>query len=220
MKKIISDIHNAVQNSRKTIEFLKEKTSRNWFDNYPIALVNEISRVSDKETLQALEEINFFNAEGFSKESYTKKEIEQLKTNAPTALKTAYCLCLKQPQENHFLFHPKFEHDRWKKIEDNGNIEALVEYSKFTDMHRGEEIETRLRDIMRSAKEIPSLKATGFVWILTLPQSTKVVDILEHYFLDNHIYVERGRKITYIAWADRLADINMRYFVYTPKKKV
>lgn len=43
-------------------------------------------------------------------------------------------------------------------------------------------------------------------------------NILEHYFLDNHIYVEQGSKITYIAWADKLADINMRYFVNTPVK--
>lgn len=219
MKKIISDIHNAIQNSRKTIAFLKEKTSRHWFDNYPIAIVNEISRVNKEETLHALEKINFFNAEGFSKESYTQEEIAYLNANAPTVLKNAYCLCLQEPQKNEFTFYPKFEHDRWKKIQDDGNIQALLEYSKFTDADAPQKIETQLRDIMRSAKEIPALKVTGFVWIVSLPQTTKVVDILEHYFLDNHIYVERGRKITYIAWADRLADINMRHFVYPPSKK-
>jgi len=219
MKRIISDIHNAVQNSRKTIEFLKEKTSRNWFDNYPIAIINEISRISEQETLQNLEKIDFFNVEGFSKESYTQEEIEYLNTNTPTVLKHAYCLCLQKPQENPFTFYSKFEHDRWKKIQDDGNIQALIEYSKFTEKDSPQEIETLLRDIMRSAKEIPALKVTGFAWIVSLPQTTKIVDILEYYFLDNNIYVERGRKITYIAWADRLADINMRHFVYPPFKK-
>lgn len=69
---------------------------------------------------------------------------------------------------------------------------------------------------MRSRKEIPSLKSIGFVWIVTLPITTKIEDILNHYFLDNHIYIEKGRKIVYIAWADKLAEINMRYFVNHP----
>jgi hypothetical protein len=216
MKKLISDLHNAIQNSRKTIEFLKEKSSRNWFDNYPIAIVNEITRVQDEESLKNLKEIDFFDAEGFSKNDYTQDEIDYLNANVPGTIKSAYCLCLKQPQEKHYTFHPKYKHDKWKKVQDEGNFEALVESSKFLDTHTSKEIETELRDIMRSAKEIPSLKAIGFAWIVTLPKTTKIIDILEHYFQDNHIYVEKGKKITYIAWGDKLADINMRYFVNTP----
>ena len=216
MKKIISDIHNAVQNSRKTIEFLAQNSSWAWSGHYPIAVVNEITRVKDEESLKKLEKINFFNAEGFSKNSYTKDEIEYLTHNIPTAIKTAYCLCLKKKHTDNYNFNEKFEHDRWKKVTDEENFEALVESSKFSDSDSSKVIETELRDIMRSRKEIPSLKAIGFVWIVTVPQTTKIEDILEHYFLDNHIFVEKGRKITYIAWAGRLADINMRYFVNTP----
>jgi len=216
MKKIVSDIHNAVQNSRKTREFLKEKSSRIWVADFPIAIVNEITRVKDEEALEKLNKINFFDAQGFSKNTYTKEEIKHLKENIPSSLKTAYCLCLKKQHDKFYNFEPKFQHDRWKKVTDEQNFEALVHNSKFTDVDTSKAIETELRDIMRSAKEIPALKATGFVWIVTVPQTTKIENILEHYFLDNHIYVEKGRKIAYIAWADKLADINMRYFVNTP----
>ena len=216
MKKIISDIHNGIQNSRKTIEFLTKNSSWNWVANYPIAIVNEITRVKDEESLKNLQKINFFNEEGFSKNTYTQKEINHLRNDIPTSIKTAYCLCLKKKHNDDYSFKEKFQHDRWKKVTDEDNFEALVELSKFTDSDSSKVIETTLRDIMRSAKEIPSLKAIGFVWLVTLPKTTKIVDILEHYFLDNHIYVEQGRKITYIAWGDKLADINMRYFVNTP----
>lgn len=216
MKKIISDIHNAVQNSRKTIEFLTKNSSWTWVANYPIAIVNEITRIRDEENLKKLENINFFNSQGFSKNSYTQKEIDHLIQNIPNSLKTAYCLCLKKQHTNNYNFVEKFQHDRWKKVTDENNFEALLSLSKFNDEDTSKIIETELRDIMRSSKEIPSLKRIGFVWIVTLPKTTKIIDILEHYFLDNHIFVEKGRKITYIAWGDALKDINMRYFVNTP----
>ena len=218
MKKIISDIHNAVQNSRKTIEFLTKNSSWTWVGNYPIAVVHEISRIKDEESLKNLEKINFFNTEGFSKNTYTKKDINYLIDTVPNAIKTSYCLCLKKQVNTDYIFKEKFEHDRWKKVKDEDNFVAFVESSKFNDSHSSKTIETDLRDIMRSAKEIPPLKAIGFVWIVSLPETTYVQDILEHYFLDNHIYVEHGRKITYIAWADKLGSINMRYFVNTPVK--
>lgn len=216
MKKIISDIHNAIQNSRKTIEFLNQISSWTWVANYPIAIVHEVTRVKDKESLKNLEKVNFFNPQGFSKNSYTQEEIEYVIQNAPTSIKTAYCLCLKKQHDTTYNFLEKFEHDRWKKVTDENNFEALIESSKFNDEDSRKMIETTLRDSMRSAKEIPSLKKIGFVWIVTLPKTTKIIDILEHYFLDNHIFVEKGRKITYIAWGDTLADINMRYFVINP----
>lgn len=216
MIKVVSDIHNAIQNSRKTIEFLTNKASLNWRGNYPIAIVNEITRIKDTQTLQDLQAINFFNEQGFSKNTYTKKEIKHLTQNIPNAIKTTYCICLKETHKGDYNFVEKFQHDRWKKVTDEENFKAFAEFSKFNDTDSSKVIETSLRDIMRSAKEIPSLKAIGFVWIVTLPKSTQIKDILEHYFVDKHIYVEHGRKITYIAWGDKLANINMRYFVNTP----
>ncbi len=216
MKKIVSDIHNAEQNSRKTVEFLTQNSSFNWVGNYPIALVNEKSRIEDEESLKKLEEIDFFNEEGFSKASYTQEEIEHVIQNIPTAIKTTYCLCLKNRPTSTYSFKEKFSHDRWKKITDEDNFEAFVESSKFHDEDKSKDIETALRDIMRSAKEIPALKKIGFVWIVTVAQTTTITDILEHYFFDNYIYIEKGRKVTYIAWADTLSDINMRYFVNIP----
>jgi len=217
IQKIVRDLHNGVQNSRKTIEFLQTNSSFTWVADYPTAVVNEKNRITDENVLKKLEEIDFFNAESFSERSYTQKEINYLKENIPEALKTTYCLCLNKKQTKEYTFKEKFEHDRWKKVtDDDFNFEAFVEVSKFKEDDTSVIIETELRDIMRSAKEIPALKAIGFVWIVTLPKTQKVEDILEHYFEDNHIFVEQGRKIVYLAWNARLADINMRYFVNTP----
>lgn len=217
MKKIISDIHNGVQNSRKTIEFLQKNSKWTWIGDFPVAVVNEKNRIEDVTTLNELEKINFFNENGFSKHSYTKDEIKHLKKSTTSAIKTAYCLCLKKQRSGNYNFLEKFPHDRWKKVTDEEeNFEALVAFSKFSVDDNSKTIETAIRDIMRSSKEIPSLKRIGFVWIVTLPKTTYIVDILEHYFGDKHIFVEAGRKITYIAWGDTLSGINMRYFVNTP----
>lgn len=216
MKKIISDIHNAVQNSRKTVEFLKLNSSWKWQENYPIAIIHEKTRLKDAALLESLERINFFDTDGFSKECYTDEELKKLQEQTPQLLKSAYALCLKKEPCEQLCFSPKFMHDKWKKVNDDGNFVALVEFSKFDENANSKTIETELRDIMRSAKEIPSLKACGFVWIVNLPKSTNMKDILNHYFLDNHIYVQKGRKVSYIAWSEKLANINMRYFVNTP----
>lgn len=72
MKKIISDVHNAIQNSRKIIEFLTQNSSWTWVGGHPVAVVHEITRIKDEENLKNLEKINFFNPQGFSKNIYTK----------------------------------------------------------------------------------------------------------------------------------------------------
>ena len=216
MNKLISDIHNGVQNSRKTIEFLTKNSKYTWIANYPIAIVNEITRVKDEANLKNLESINFFDAKGFSKTTHTKEEIAYLQNNVPSAIKSVYCLCLKNKQNFDYTFKEKFEHDQWKKVQDEDNFEAFLQASKFTHTDTSKMIETEVRDIMRSAKEIPSLKAIGFVWIVSIPNTIQIEDILNLYFSDNHIFVPQGRKTTHIAWADRLAGINMRNFVNTP----
>ncbi|MBN2815096.1 MAG: hypothetical protein JXQ67_00315 [Campylobacterales bacterium] len=214
---IVRDIHNAVQNSRNTIEFLLEKTTRNWLEDYPVAVVHHKSRIENENQLKILEEMNFFDQDGYSSQNYSLQTLRTLQEKAPYAVKSAYCIALKEEQKDNFIFQEKFQKDKWKKVQDKElNFEALVSYSKFSTEDTSVMIETQIRNIMRSSKEIPSLKVSGFIWIVSLPKTTYIADILQHYFKDNHIYVERGRKITFIAWADRLADINMRYFVNTP----
>ncbi len=216
MKKLISQIHNAVQNSRKTREFLKENSNGYWVANYPIAIINEKSRVEDSKSLALLDELTFFDAEGgYDAQKFLAalSEVVRDKTQ-PFILVCAHARRTKSVAE--FLaLQLKYE-NVYELDGGDGNFEAFVEFSKFGEAATNKEIETHLRDIMRSAKEIPSLKKIGFVWIATLPKSTQIDNILAHYFIDNHIYVQQGRKISYIAWAERLADVNMRYFVNTP----
>ena len=215
MKKILADIHNAVQNSRDIPAFLEQNSKQIWLHNTPIALLHAASRFEDAALRKSLDALDFFDNEGFSKEHYTQEEIIELQRDVPNAMRFAYLLCV-QAAPTHYLFKAKHLHDKYKKIQDDGNFQAFVTTAKFDQEADSKEIETQLRDVMRSAKEIAALKATAFIWIATLPKSTFIGDILEHYFDKNHIYVQKGRKISYIAWNQRLADINMRYFVNTP----
>ena len=162
MQKIIRDIHNAEQNSRKTVAFLQKNSSFTWRGEYP------------------------------------------------AALQTSCCICLKKPQKGDYAFLEKFDPESWKKIQDETfNMRAFVQSSKFKDSTSSVKIETHLREIMQNAKAVPAFKAIGFVWIATFPKATQVTDILEHYFGDNHIFIEKGRKITYIAWDERLVNQNL-----------
>ncbi len=215
MKKILADIHNAVQNSRDIPAFLEQNSKQLWLHNTPIALLHDASRFEDEALHASLDALHFFDNEGFSKERYTPQEIIELQRDVPNAMRFAYLLCV-QAAPKEYLFKAKHLHDKYKKIQDDGNFQAFVTTAKFDQEANSKEIETQLRDLMRSAKEIAALKASAFIWIATLPKSTFVGDILEHYFGKNHIYVQKGRKISYIAWNQRLADINMRYFVNTP----
>lgn len=78
------------------------------------------------------------------------------------------------------------------------------------------EIETELRNFMRSRKEIPSLKKIAFIWIATVPKTTDITEIMKHYFLEDYEILEESESTTYIGWNECLKDINMRYFVITP----
>ena len=154
----------------------------------------------------------------FQKENIAKKrEIVYLQQNIPKTLKSVYALCLKKAETPSYTFVEKFEHDRWKKVQDHDDaFELLLANSKFDENADSKTIETELRDVMRSAKEIPALKDIGFAWIVTLPKSINIEDILGLYFLDNHIFVQKGRKISYIACSKQLSNISMREFVNRP----
>ncbi|QSZ42235.1 hypothetical protein GJV85_08990 [Sulfurimonas aquatica] len=217
MQTIIQDLKNALKSNQPLEEYLNKNSKYTWQKNYPIAIVHEYTRVKEPDTLAKMNELYFFGDDGFSQDMYTPKMIEFLNMQAPQYIKNASLLCYDGPLEHACTFKEKFPHDKWKKVLNNHNFKATVEISNFDSNASIMEIETELRDFMRSRKEIPSLKKIAFVWIVTLPNTTDITQIMEHYFLDNYASITDENTTTYIGWNEILNNINLRYFVVTPK---
>ena len=66
---------------------------------------------------------------------------------------------------------------------------ATLEYSRYgpgTDICR---IETDLRNLMRSSKEVPSLKEIGYIWVGEAPMELELDMVLTQYYQKNWLMV-------------------------------
>jgi hypothetical protein len=216
MQNIIDTLKNAILSNNPLIDSLNENSSLYWKENYPIKIVHEENRVKENEILSYLKSINFFNKNGFSPSKYTDELIELLNKKAPNYIQHSTLAVLKNDLNKKYSFKEKFIHDRWKKVVNDNDLQAIVEVSSFDSSKTICEIEIELRDIMRSRKEVPSLKPIGFIWLAKVQKSTDITKILKHYFADNFIKVVKNDEINYIGWNKELQKINMRYFVCIP----
>lgn len=217
MKEIISSIKKVLLlKDENPITYLNKNSQYDWQENYPIAIVHEQKRVKEVDLLEKMQDLYFFGDDGFSQEMYTPKMIEFLKLQAPAHIKTASLLCYDGASEHAYTFKEKFTHDKWKKVVNTQNFKATVEVSFFDATKTIKEIETQLRDLMRSRKEIPALKKIAFVWVAEVDKATDIKDIIQHYFINNYAILEEDDTRTYIAWNECLNDINLRYFVVNP----
>jgi hypothetical protein len=98
-------------------------------------------------------------------------------------------------------------------VQNPGNFKSVIELSIYNEDKDICEIELDLRDLMRSSKEVPSLKEIGFVWIAIVPSSMDIKKLFTHYFQQKFEIVANKDHITYIGWSDSLKEVNMRYFV-------
>lgn len=217
MKDIIENIKNIFSSKHEDlVTYLNENSQYSWQEDYPIAIVHEQKRVKETSILDKMQDLYFFGDDGFSQEKYTPKMIEFLKKEAPEYIKTASLLCYDGALEHAYSLKEKFTHDKWKKVINAQNFQATIEISSFSANASIKEIETELRDLMRSRKEIPALKKIAFVWVAHVSKETNIEDIMEHYFINNYTVLEEDTTQTYIAWNECLNDINLRYFVVDP----
>lgn len=215
MQKIIDELEQALKNGGSLLAKLQESSSLYWQEEYPVAVVHEKVRIKEVKTLKLMEERGYFDTEDKTAHTYTEKDIEFLKTEAGDYVKTVSLLGKKKEQEEGYVFAEKYPHDYWKKIENRSEFQVVVERSKY-DKETLCEIEANLRDIMRSSKEVPSVKAIGFIWIAKVPRETELEKILKHYFLRNYLSIESGENKIYMGWSPTLKEVNMRYFVCPP----
>jgi hypothetical protein len=214
MKNIIEDLSKLyIQNKP-----LSESSHFHYKAEYPIKIVHEKSRVKEDEILKKLDEKNFFNADGFSAETYDEKTVDFLRLNAANYIQTLSFAVSKMQFKDTYTFKEKFPHDRWKKIVNHDNLNAVISLAAFDSTNDICQVETALRDIMRSSKEVPALKPIGFVWVATVAKSLEISKVMQHYFLDNFTKIKTDETVTYIGWSEALQNINMRYFVCPPNK--
>lgn len=197
-----------------------EQPFKQYIKNYPIKIVHEKTRIQENETLNKLNAINFFDQQGFSAAQYPSDMIDFLLENTPQYIEcVSYAVSTKNIYEN-YVFVEKFPHDKWKKITADENLQAIIEFSKFSTDNSEQEIETQLRNIMRSRKEVPLLKTVAFIWIAEVPKNMDITNILQHYFLQNFTSVTTEKSKFFIAWNEQLQNINMRFFVYPPQENI
>ena len=216
MQIIIDNIKKSLQEKGDFLENLQQNSSIKWQEDYPVAVVHEKVRVKEQETLEMLEKKNFFNAQGLSSQEYTTENLNFLKKEAKKYIKTVSILGMESTDNRAYIFKEKYPHDYWKKIQDKSNFKALIECSTYKN-ETPCAIEFDLRNIMRSSKEVPAIKVLPFIWIATVPKSSNLTEILEHYFLNNHDKIETENQDIYIGWFSSLKEVNMRYFVCPPK---
>ena len=113
-------------------------------------------------------------------------------------------------------FKVKREHDFWKKLEPHEAYKAVVEFSMFTDDISMPSIEKIGRDIMRSRKEVPTVGALGFIWVVRVSPVSNLDAIFKLYFKENYRTLNQEESKYYIGWCDKLKEMDMRNFVCDP----
>ena len=216
MLEIIDEIKVALKTNKSLIEGLNEKSSFSWQEDYPVAVVHESVRIKEKDIVESLRDKELLNSNGFSPNHYTDEMITVLDSFAPLYIKKVSIMCLKGEAQTSYTFKEKRPHDYWKKVENPGAFQAVIELSSYDTSKDICHIESELRDIMRSSKEVPSVKEIGFIWIVTVPKSIDLNRLLKHYFIEKYEIIQQEDQTIYIGWNDTLGEVNMRYFVCPP----
>ena len=188
-----------------------------WRVNFPVAVVHHRSRM-DERCREVFEAKELIGTGGLTPETYAFETLRTIASEVSGCVKQVSYLCLGKEEEV-YRYLPKRDGDKWKKVIDNGTFKAVIELSVYDKEVSVCEIESQLRNLMRSSKEIPSLKEIGFVWIAVVPKGYDISIITEHYFPGNWLKVDEETHTAYIGWSEKLGEINMRHFVCPPQKE-
>lgn len=212
MQEIIAALKDALVSKGEMLVFLNQNSSFTWHENYPVAVVHDKKRIKDEKVVSWMESRGMLDSDGLTPQTYDEHTIGLLHEHASAYLKQVSVMCLEGINKTPYHFREKRPHDYWKKIENPGNLKAVVEISQYenTDICQ---IESHLRDLMRSSKEVPVLKELGFVWVVRTDTTIDIEKLLRHYFPERYEIVRDNEETIYIGWSDTLREVNMRYFV-------
>ncbi len=133
--------------------------------------------------------------------------------------KVANLMVCNKLDEAEQTFKVKREKDYWKKLEPRDDYEAVVECSLFSKETTLCAIETVGRDIMRSRKEVPTVAAKGFVWVVHIGPQENLDSLFQLYFKEDYITLNQDEAKYYIGWTDNLKSLDMRNFICDPTLK-
>jgi len=219
MKQLIDILKETISTSDDFMAALVQNHDFCWQAAYPVAVVHEQRRVKNENLLAELKEKKLIDEAGYTPVSWSTARLKKMKVLAPDYVKTVSLLVHRGNLHHSFLFQEKRAGDYWKKVSDDGSFVATVEYSRYTSSTDICHIETDLRNLMRSSKEVPSLKEIAYVWVVEVPMDVEMDRILTHYYQKNWLMVIGEGKIVYVGWHDRLGSVDMRHFVCPPKPK-
>ncbi len=222
MLEIINELKASIKevgldDKKRFIETLNAKSALLWKQDYPVAIVHDKKRIKEERVIKLFEKQGLLDEGGYTPASYSSEKIAFIASETPLYIKLVDVMCMSEEDTMPMAFAPKRPHDYWKKVEDPGAFQAVIELSNYDGNKDICQIESELRDIMRSSKEIPSVKEIGFVWIATVPKTMDLSKLLKHYFIENYVTIQQEVQMIYIGWSDTLKVVNMRYFVCPPK---
>jgi len=116
-------------------------------------------------------------------------------------------------------FKVKREHDFWKKLDPREEYKAVVEFSFFPHDIEVCSVESIGRDIMRSRKEVSTVAALGFVWVVHVENNANIDALFQLYFKEDYITLNQEESKYYIGWAETLKSVDMRNFICDPSVK-
>jgi hypothetical protein len=145
-------------------------------------------------------------------------QIAEAKDGSKT--KVANFMVCDKLDETAQTFKVKREKDFWKKLEARDDYQAVVECSLFSREVPLCTVETIGRDIMRSRKEVPSVAAKGFVWVVHLTPQENLDTLFQLYFKEDYITLQQDEAKYYIGWTDNLKSLDMRNFICDPTAEV
>lgn len=220
MKNIVDELKNAVSKSDTMMKNLEKNSTFFWKENYPVAVVHGKERIKQSGILEGLQNKGFLDSHGYTPSVYDESMIQTFEALAPSYIKKVSFMCFGSSVKNGYIFEEKRSGDYWKKVVNPGNFKAVVEYSEYTKNEDICEIESDLRDLMRSSKEVTSLKHLPFIWVVKVSANVDIEKIMHHYYGTNFESVNHDDETIFIGWGETLKEVNMRYFVCPPPNTV
>jgi len=216
MQTLIQTLKNALTQSDSFMQNLHSGGAYYFSEAYPVAVVHHRKRVKEEEIASCLKNKGFLNAEGYTPCDYDESMLTSFHACAGKYVKKVSLLCTSSEITDKYTFQEKRPGDYWKKIVDPGNFVAVIEYSEYKEGEDICKIEFALRELMRSSKEVPSLKVLPYVWVVKVSTDVNISKILQHYFGESFEVIEGEAETMAIGWSATLQEVNMRYFVCPP----
>ena len=203
-----------------------------WIADLPISVVYQREKLKASEARDFLQADHFFDETGFSKTVYELVQLQNLCRGAKNAFQTADLAIMERETDmSCLLFHNKRPNDYWKRLTNLDAVKAIagldrvdaaecssaVIKKELKECANGQwQVESRLRNAMRSKKENTDLRSKPFIWIVVKEQGSRehvdhVAMMLKHYFGEN-LLQGRGNADYYIAYMEELNAVSLRAF--------